>query len=622
MSQPYLLLLFLLTSASGDPIQYLNCTFSFSCGNNVSISYPFWHIDGGNKYCGYPNLGLSCSNQRTLLRLSNNEYYIDDINYKQHTITLVELDWTETCPRARNNVTLETTPMLSYSGVDLNLTFLFNCSSSPFEAADPQPCLQSGNLQSYTALSVMIPGGFDSSRYCEESIVVPVMETALNGPAGFGDFGSVLMQGFQLNWSSFRNCSACEESHGYCGYNTITRDFFCFCKYGTYNTTCPIGHQRSTVTRKVILGVTIGVGSFLLVCLLFWLSTNNICKKRTDNACKVEAFLENYGSLVPQRYSYSDIRKMTSSFIDKLGQGGFGCVFKGKLHDGRLVAVKILNESKGNGEDFINEVASIGRTYHVNIVSLLGFCAEGSKRALVYEFMPNGSLEKFIYSNKSITKDLLGWEKVYQITVGIARGLEYLHRGCSTRILHLDIKPHNILLDQDFCPKISDFGLAKLCPTKESIISMLGARGTIGYTAPEVFYRNIGPVSHKADVYSYGMMMLEIVGRRKNVDDRVENTSEIYFPHWIYKRLDLYDDLGLQGVTTEEEEKTARKMILVGLWCIQTDPAIRPSMNRVLEMLEGTFESLQMPPKPYLSSPARSPPDSSATSIIIIEGSP
>ncbi|KAH7840838.1 hypothetical protein Vadar_022376 [Vaccinium darrowii] len=210
----------------------------------------------------------------------------------------------------------------------------------------------------------------------------------------------------------------------------------------------------------------------------------------------------------------------------------------------------------------------------------------------------------------------LGWEALFQIAVGIAQGLEYLHSGCNTRILHFDIKPHNILLNEDFCPKISDFGLAKLCPQKHSIISLTGARGTVGYIAPEVFCRNFGGVSHKSDVYSYGMMVLEIIGGRKNISVEVDRTSEIYFPHWVYKRLELDEDLGLHGIRDNEANASARKMIIVGLWCIQTDPSHRPSMSRVVEMLEGNLESLLIPPKPFLSSPSRPSVDSSTTHVM------
>ncbi|OVA04957.1 Protein kinase domain [Macleaya cordata] len=350
----------------------------------------------------------------------------------------------------------------------------------------------------------------------------------------------------------------------------------------------------------------------------FWKETN-----KNDHP-NVEAFFRNYGSLAPKRFRYVHVKKMTNSFKEKLGQGGYGSVFKGQLHDGRLVAVKVLfNKSRtNNGEEFLNEVASISRTSHVNIVSLLGFCFEGKKRALIYEFMPNGSLDKFIYGEKLLLEsDLtLGWETLYQVAVGIARGLEYLHHGCNTRILHFDIKPYNILLDENFCPKISDFGLAKLCPGKESIISMLGERGTAGYIAPEVFSRNFGGVSHKSDVYSYGMMVLEMVGGRKNIDVKVgiDHSSQLYFPHWIYDRLKLKEGLGLHGVMTEERDEATRKMIIVGLWCIQTNPLSRPSMSKVLEMLEGSVHALQIPPKPFLSSPPRSPQSQISSSTISI----
>ncbi|CAN6675575.1 unnamed protein product [Malus baccata var. baccata] len=361
-----------------------------------------------------------------------------------------------------------------------------------------------------------------------------------------------------------------------------------------------------------LVGAAFVIIVLVVVCCFSW-------KKRIQKHQIVEAFLRSYGPLQVQRHSYSEVKKMTNSFKEKLGQGGYGAVYKGKLKDGRLVAVKVLTKLKGDGEEFMNEVAAISRTSHVNIVSLLGYCFEGSKRALIYEFMPNGSLEKFIFDASTPKNDHhhLGWEPLYQISLGIARGLEYLHRGCNTRILHFDIKPHNILLDENFSPKISDFGLAKICNRKESIVSMLGARGTAGYIAPEVFCRNFGGVSHKSDVYSYGMMLSEIVGGRRNIDVEAENTSEIYFPHWIYKRLELDEELGLQNVMNEEDKVRARKMIIVSLWCIQTDPSNRPAMREVIDMLEGSVDSLQIPPKPYLSSPPKSPLDSSTTLISI-----
>ena len=357
------------------------------------------------------------------------------------------------------------------------------------------------------------------------------------------------------------------------------------------------------------------MGTTLTLAIILTTSVRRYWKKETRHDQNAEAaFVRNYGSLAPKRFSYSDVRRMTKSFSDKLGQGGYADVYKGALPDGRLVAVKVMKNLKDNGEEFINEVASISRTSHVNIVPFLGFCYEKKKRALIYEFMPNGSLDQYIYDHESSNgKRTLEWRTVYQIAVGIARGLEYLHRGCNIRIVHLDIKPHNILLDEDFCPKISDFGLAKQTEKKESFISMLDTRGTAGYIAPEVFCRHFGGVSHKSDVYSYGMMIHEMVIGRKNADVKVSCSSE-YFPNAIYKQIETEYDFQLDGVVTEEEKEMAKKMILVSLWCIQTHPPDRPSMTKVVEMLEGSIENLQIPPKPSLSLPTGYAKQSSPTS--------
>ncbi|KAJ4917786.1 G-type lectin S-receptor-like serine/threonine-protein kinase [Raphanus sativus] len=354
---------------------------------------------------------------------------------------------------------------------------------------------------------------------------------------------------------------------------------------------------------KLILGVS--ATSVVMIILIVAMIV------RAKNARKSDWNGENIEEIVMlKHYSYTRVKKMTNSFVDALGKGGFGTVYKGKLPDGNQdVAVKILNESKGNGEEFINEVASMSRTSHVNIVSLLGFCYERNKRAIIYEFMPNGSLDKFISERMSAKMD---WEKLYDIALGISRGLEYLHNRCVSRIVHFDIKPQNILMDKDLCPKIADFGLAKLCKNKESIISMLDARGTAGYIAPEVFSKNFGAVSYKSDVYSYGMVVLEMIGARniETVEHSGSNNSSMYFPDWIYKDFEREEIMKIFGDhITEEDEKIARKLVLVGLWCIHTNPTRRPPMIKVIEMLEGTLEALEVPPKHLLCLTATTVPE-------------
>jgi serine/threonine protein kinase len=316
----------------------------------------------------------------------------------------------------------------------------------------------------------------------------------------------------------------------------------------------------------------------------------------------VEEFIQSQNNLMPIRYSYSKIKKITKSFKDKLGEGGFGTVFKGMLLNGCVVAIKMLDKSQAGQEYFINEVATIGRIHHVNIVQLIGYCVEGSKRALVYEFMPNGSLSNYIFLQEG-NNILLSYERIYNIALGVARGIQYLHQGCDMQILHFDIKPHNILLDENFTPKVSGFGLAKLYPIDQSIVSLTAARGTLGYMAPELFYKNIGDVSHKVDVYSFGMLLMEMAGRRKNLNAFVEHSSQIYFPTWVYDQLQNGNDVELiLEDATEEEKKIGKKMLIVALWCIQMKPNDRPSMYKVIEMLEGEVEFLQMPLKPFLSS--------------------
>ncbi|XP_047965731.1 rust resistance kinase Lr10-like [Salvia hispanica] len=286
---------------------------------------------------------------------------------------------------------------------------------------------------------------------------------------------------------------------------------------------------------------------------------------------------------------------MTKNFEDKLGQGGFGSVYKGKLRSGHLVAVKLLGKSGANGQDFINEIATIGRIHHVNVVELVGYCAERSKRALIFDFMPNGSLDKHIFNREKTSP--IDWKMKLKIAVGVARGIKYLHHGCDIQILHFDIKPHNILLDDNFVPKISDFGLAKLCATNKEAVTLTAARGTIGYVAPELINRSIGRVSYKADVYSFGMLLMEMVSLNKHLTRNNDESSK-YFPNWIYDHLSQGRDIDVGNIDANDDRNIVRRMTIVALWCIQMSPHDRPSMNKVLNMLEGDVEQLQIPDYP------------------------
>lgn len=326
-------------------------------------------------------------------------------------------------------------------------------------------------------------------------------------------------------------------------------------------------------------------------------------RQNIGDGLNVKQFIKTYRSALLSNYSYNDIKKMTNGFKEKLGTGGYGNVYKGKFPDGRLVAVKVLEKTSNFSDNFINEVATIGRIHHINIINLLGFCCDGSTRALIYEYMPNGSLGDLLSREKENLS--LKPARLFEIALGVAHAIEYLHNGCELRILHLDIKPQNVLLDPDFNPKVSDFGLAKAHSRNRSVVTMTGPRGTIGYIAPEIFMRNLGNPSHKSDVYSYGMLLLEMIGEKKHLKPTEttsgSNTTEAYFPDWIYDKLIQPEK---DDFVEEEDDCIARKMIIVGLWCIQINPKDRPSMTRVVEMLSSaSAEAIEMPPKPLFSSP-------------------
>jgi serine/threonine protein kinase len=318
------------------------------------------------------------------------------------------------------------------------------------------------------------------------------------------------------------------------------------------------------------------------------------------------------------RFSFEELYHATGGFGTKLGEGGFGSVYRGEMRDGRRVAVKQLECIMGRGQkEFEAEVSIIGRINHVHLVQLHGFCAEGPRRLLVYEYLPNGSLDKWLFSDGDGDGDgdcnkekkqspVLDWETRHRIALGTARGLAYLHNGCREKIIHCDIKPENILLDERFDAKLSDFGLAKLLHKhdEQGPVVFTTMRGTRGYLAPE--WVTSLAISEKSDVYSFGIVLLEIVaGRRsfRSSSDRSARDRSMYLPLYA-SELEGKDELEplldakllKGGRSSPVPEDEIRRIVRIALWCIQEEISSRPSIARVVEMLEQKITVPDPPP--------------------------
>ncbi|KAL2527434.1 Protein kinase superfamily protein [Abeliophyllum distichum] len=567
------------------------------------IRFPFRLKGRQPEHCGYPGFDLSCnpinnstefefqfpvkaSTKKIVIPLSA-KASVQEIDYRLQVIHVSVINGS-CLPKQVPIVSSPASPfqMFYQYNVDTSGFTLFNCSAKPETSSysGPITCLGSSKYQVYAFRSYYSISDFSLSNCVKMYNISDVSEVI------FRRLLEYRTDDTQLHWST-PFCGNCEATGKQCRFknNSMDNETRCF------DFPKQPEHDKGASKKGVIVCVSLGL--FLLVLVVLALYCVYRVKKRNENK-RIGQFLEDYKTLRPARYSYADINKITNGFRFKLGEGGYGTVFKGKLSNDILVAVKVLNNIKGNGEEFINEVSTIGKIHHVNVVRLVGYCADGYRRALVYEFLPNDSLDKYISSGKQ--NHTLGWEKLHKIALGIAKGIDYLHQGCNQRILHFDIKPHNILLDHNLNPRVADFGLAKICSKDQSVVTMTAARGTIGYIAPEVFSRNFGNVSYKSDIYSFGMLLLDLVGGRKNFNARANDSSEVYFPEWMYNQLDKGEEIEIE-IEKDNDTKIAKRLIIVGLWCIQWYPADRPSMKVVIQMLEGENMPV-MPPNPFAAS--------------------
>ncbi|PNY02995.1 G-type lectin S-receptor-like serine/threonine-protein kinase, partial [Trifolium pratense] len=308
-------------------------------------------------------------------------------------------------------------------------------------------------------------------------------------------------------------------------------------------------------------------------------------KKKLRRVSKNDTSVEIQSNL--RCFTYKELEEATNGFYKELGRGAFGIVYEGVINTGSRtrVAVKKLNNFLLDQahREFRNELNVIGLTHHKNLVRLLGFCEGGSERLLVYEFMSNGTLASFLFNDEILKPS---WKLRLELAIGIARGLVYLHEECITRIIHCDIKPQNILLDDYFNARISDFGLAKLLNMNQSKTNT-GIRGTKGYVALEWFKNS--PITAKVDVYSFGVVLLEIISCRRCVEEmEQEDEEQAILTDWAY---DCYKDGAVDALVEGDIEALAdkeklEKLVMIAIWCVQEDPYLRPTMRNVIHMLE------------------------------------
>ena len=344
--------------------------------------------------------------------------------------------------------------------------------------------------------------------------------------------------------------------------------------------------NRIRIAIGVVIAICISVA--LIILLIIWSNKRKGVPRILNGA---------QGSNGIIAFRYTDLQKATKNFKHKLGEGSFGSVFKGLLNDSISIAVKRLDRPFQGEKQFRAEVSSIGAVQHINLVKLVGFCCDGSKRLLVYDYMSNCSLDIHLFRENSMVLD---WDTRYQIAIGVAKGLAYLHESCRHCIIHCDIKLENILLDGSFVPKIADFGMEKIIG-RDFSRALTTMRGTFGYLAPEWIVGT--PITPKVDVYSYGMVLLEIISGRRNSQTPCFSGEDrdVYFPVYVAQKLvegnvgSLADHMLHDDINLDEVERACK----VARWCIQDNELDRPTMGEVVQILEGLFE-FTMPPTPRL----------------------
>lgn len=359
----------------------------------------------------------------------------------------------------------------------------------------------------------------------------------------------------------------------------------------------------------IVIPVVLLVVVVMSVLFYKWRSWRKKMKANDVENYMVEQQIQS-SATAPVKFQLKDLKRATGNFDSKneLGRGGFGVVYKGLLSN-KEVAVKRLNNSGDGKQEFMAEVTIIGNLHHKNLVKLVGWCHEDNELLVVYDFIPNGSLDKMIYRKADTRLSRLSWEKRHVIISGVAQALDYLHNGCENRVLHRDIKASNIMLDSEFNPRLGDFGLARTVIRNGKTHHSTEIAGTPGYMAPESFL--IGKATVEMDVYAFGVLILEIACERKPGIQMEENNYSNRIVEWVWllhKRDCLIDAIDNEANISYDQEQQVECVLKLGLSCCHPNPYERPTMRIVLQVLKGEAYPPPIPrERPVFMWPA-SPP--------------
>ncbi|KAJ4820578.1 Protein kinase family protein [Rhynchospora pubera] len=593
------------------------CSSSYQCGD-ITVEYPFSFSDSytpdspKNSSCGYPGLRIYCHDDKyPILFLSSYNYTVTNISYTANTISLVDTDillQNSSTPKVRHNVSLTPNISLNYTEQVVNLTFFTNCTTfgasyNTYEI--PAVGIPGNNSYVFPTTSIPPDKYYEWVDKCDQVVVAPALGLLLQPLWNLStSYGSVLLHGFQLEWSDpsedSEDCRRCEERGGQCGYNVTS--------YSTYIPTCfCTGNCGTDKKSRHDIGVVVGVSvTGAVVFLLLVFSFLFIRKKRQDSSRSIllkqsrsiSSFEPPYmhskdlpdieSTKITHVFPYQELEEATNGFDSKeeIGDGGFGTVYKGKLRDGRIVAIKRLYEHNCRRmEQFMNEVQILSLLRHPNLVALYGCTSRHSRELLlVYEFIPNGTVADHLHGSHA-SERALTWNRRLSIAIEAADALAYLH-AVDPPIVHRDVKTSNMLVDAVYHVKVADFGLSRLFPVAVTHVST-APQGTPGYVDPE--YHKCYQLTDKSDVYSFGVVLVELISSMQAVDV-TRHRDEINLANMAIKRiqqceLDKLVDPWLGFGTDAATKKMITMVAELAFRCLQPDGDMRPPMREVLDVL-------------------------------------